>query len=219
MDEAARPGAPVSRSNELIDVLVAPRSLFLAPDDPDRWRRFLTATLLLAALSGAILIPSYAHVTQPHRLPPFALWGKPLVEAIVVSLGIGLSFGIVLLMKLAGFLRVERAALWTLVNEIALVKLGLSTAVLSVIVLLIGAHITSAADIVRAMPSLAMLVPDQTSRAAAVLGVIDPFNLWVWSLYALAFTVVAGKRPVAAYALGFVVAILPQLLTRVLFGW
>jgi hypothetical protein len=103
-------------------------------------------------------------------------------------LGIALSFVLVSAMQWILGHRVNWLQSWTFVNEIAVIKLGMSTFVLAIIVLLSGAdHFFNAAQIPNSMPSLAMVFPQLTGRIHGVLAIIDPFNAWTVALYFVVF--------------------------------
>lgn len=205
---------------ELADIITDPRALFTRPYDPARWKRFLLATAVGVVLGGVLIVPVRLHVAALAGVKPnvpFTVVSTPLSLVLLAAVGIALSFVLALALARPLPARGSRHETWSLVNEIALVKLGVSTAVLGVIVTIRGSGaFFSPHDVARAMPSLAMLVPDAPERLAAVLGIVDPFNVWVCVLYFLAFRALfRASTPYAAFA-GFAIGLLPQIVVRAL---
>ncbi len=197
-----------------------PVLLFARPYDPSRWKRFLVATSLCVLTGSALIAFIRMHVQligQAKPNPLVALIGTPLSLLMLMAVGIGLSFGLALLLQKPLKTNVPLIQTWTVVTEIALVKLGFSTLVLGLIVILRGAHaFSSPQDIVRSMPSLAMLFPHAGGRLAALLGVVDPFNVWVCALYAIGFRFAFHARTTYSVWAGFAIGLLPQFVVRFL---
>ena len=212
------PSPSTFRAGELVDVFVDPRTLFALPYDPRRWKRFLLATVAGVVLGGLLIAPVRIHVAAhvgAARNVPLALISTPLSLVLLMALGIGLSFVLALALQRPLNTGLPRHVTWMLVNEVALVKLGLSTAVLGTIVTIRGnATFVSPHDVARAMPSLAMLVPAAPERLVAVLGIVDPFNVWVCALFFVIFrTVFRAGTGYAAFA-GLAIGLLPQMVVR-----
>lgn len=217
-DASALPSQTAFGAAEFLDVAIEPRALFTRPYDPARWKRFLAATALGVIAGGLLMAPVRLHVAALAGAAPnlpFTLVSMPLSLLLLAALGIAVSFVLAFVLQAPLRARVPARVVWMLVSEIAVVKLGLSTALLGLIVTLRGNQaFFSSHDVARAMPSLAMLVPSAPARLSAVLGVVDPFNLWVCVLFYFVFRdVFRARAPYAAFA-GFAIGLLPQLLVR-----
>lgn len=206
-------------SLETAELFVSPRKLFgLGPDDR-RWLRFLSATGLCAVVSGLLLLPARDHIGIAAGLSPsLALIAASFTVPallLLMSAGICLSFLLAIGMQYALSLPVKLRDTWTLVNEIAIVKLGVSTLCVGVIVLVSGpAAFSSTHAILNAMPSLAWLFPPASPRIDGILRIVDPFNVWTLALYFIAFRTVWGSSVTKCLLVAFVIAFLPQLLAR-----
>jgi hypothetical protein len=180
--------------------------------------RFFLATALLVAAGAGLIVPVRMHLINASMSPLVTIVYAIAAPISMIALMIG---GLLLSFILVSLLRGKAASAWReswlVVNEIAFVKLGLSTLCLGIIVELRGAQsFVSSADVPRAMPSVAMLVPHLSAKMESVLGVIDPFNIWVCCLYYVAFRRVFGRGPLLATVAGFGVGLLPQLVLRAL---
>jgi hypothetical protein len=69
-----------------------------------------------------------------------------------------------------------------------------------------------------AMPSAALLFPWGGTKIQAMLGVVDPFNVWVVVLFAISFKASGNIATSRAIAFGALVGICPQLITRLFWG-
>lgn len=212
------PNRAIFRPGELVDVVADPQALFARPYDPQRWKRFLLATALGVSLGGLLIAPIRIHVAalagaKPNV--PFTLVSTPLSLVLLAALGIALSFVLALALQKPLKTGLPWQATWSFVCEIAFVKLGISTAALGAIVAIRGVNaFFSPHDVARAMPSLAMLFGGAPERLIAVLGIVDPFNVWVCALYFLAFrSVFRASTPYALLA-GFAIGLLPQIVVR-----
>jgi hypothetical protein len=209
-----------SAVSDVLDIVIEPLKALEAPADDRRWWRFFLATALFVAAGAALLVPVRVHLSGARSsLAQTIVYSIAAPMSLIVLMIGGLALSFVLVSVLRGRNALAWRDSWLVVNEIAFVKLGLSTFCLGLIVALRGPQsFASSADVPHAMPSLAMLVPDLSTRAASVLGVIDPFNVWVCCLYYLAFRRLFGQSPIPAAAAGFIVGLLPQLALRALHG-
>jgi hypothetical protein len=213
------------RRFEALDLIIEPAALFARPFEPKRWRYFAALTAICGVISGLLFIPARQHIALlgadaelAHR-QVIATYLLPLLEPALMAVGVVLSFVIVLLLRTIVLGRGTAAKYWSIVNEIALVKLGISTLALGIIVSLVGASsYTTPLQISRSMPSLLTLFPAIGGKTAAMLGVIDPFNIWAIFLYSIAFQRLAKQSWSVSVLSGFAVALAPQLIVRYIFG-
>jgi len=204
--------------SEVLDIVVEPVKALETPADDRRWLRFFLATALLVAAGAGLIVPVRMHLINASMSPLVTIVYAIAAPISMIALMIG---GLLLSFILVSLLRGKAASAWReswlVVNEIAFVKLGLSTLCLGIIVELRGAQsFVSSADVPRAMPSVAMLVPHLSAKMESVLGVIDPFNIWVRCLYYVAFRRVFGRGRLLATFAGFGIGLLPQLVLRAL---
>ena len=104
------------------------------------------------------------------------------------------------------------ATLWASSVNIGIIY-GLSQVVGAVVVLVRGADsFATGADVQRAVPSLALLMPGGGAKLVAFLATINPFTIWSVVLVIMTMTVVARVPKVHAWLTGILCFILPSLI-------
>jgi len=226
----------------LADTVVQPAAAFSIIKGRPRWG-IAFVVLLLLTLAGALLggpaqhnadvsvlqkqfttTTDYASYTQSGREalvadaahPPFwhdlGTGGIAFVVGLVAAL---LSAFALWLTSL--FLRHSAPfkTFFAATVHVAIVSTALSAVCSGVVTLIVGAsQFTSYEQIDRAMPSLAMLVPNAKDWLSVALGAVTPFALWTAALQGVALFVIAAttkKQAVAVACTLFVVGILIQI--------
>jgi hypothetical protein len=214
------------KQNELVELLTSPGDLFQRPFERSRWWRFALVTALCGIVGGLLFVSARQHVilssgTHNSRLAMqlFATRFVPVTEVLVMVFGVSLSFALIAIVRPAFRMYGNLSDYWCIVNEIAVVKLGLSTLALGIIVQVIGpAHFATSASISRAMPSIASFLPHLTLKMSGILGTIDFFNVWTLVLYTIAFVSVGRTSLLRAGGAAFIMSLLPQIIVRSMMG-
>jgi hypothetical protein len=211
----------------VIDIIVAPKDAFESLRENPIWGWTLLATVVLMIIGYFLQLPATEHAsygTMQHALATSPLYSTLTDEqkarvlarvahppAYQAALGIA-SIVIVLLVAallnavilLAGNALAHGASdfkrLFAGSMAITVPSFGLYSLVLGIILRVLGAdHFATIADIYRAVPGLALLVPGATGKLGAFLAGIQIFSLWGCGLNILMMHVLAGVRNVVAW--------------------
>ena len=226
----------VTFGDQFLDLLANPVALFGRPFEQFRWLNFFIVTVLCGAASGLLLAPAVMHsiaatpffydsgevgrdstraatlIAQRDVLARL-LW---LTQMLMVTFGVVLAAGLTLLIQPVVRAKGTISEWWTIVNEIAVIKLGLSTLFLAIIVVLRGSSsFDSPPAIYDAMPSAAWLFSDGSSSFLRFMGLLDPFNIWTVGLFFVAFRRVGRLNIMASSIVALTLTFGPQLALRV----
>lgn len=230
----------VSGLKTVVDIIAAPKDAFesLRTNPVWGWALLVALALMIAgflleqpasqhasygSMQHALATnPLYATLSDEQKQRILARVAHPPayqvvlgIGGVVISLFIATLLNAVILLAASGLARGrgDFKHLFAGSMNIAVPSLGLFAVVLGIICRMLGAdHFATIADIYRAMPSLALLVPAATGKLGAFLGGIQLFSLWGCGLNILMMRILAGVRNALAWVVPLLILIGAALL-------
>jgi hypothetical protein len=229
------PAPRVSGLKTVVDIIVAPKDAFESLRQNPVWLWAMVVALVLM-IAGYLLEqpasqhasygsmqhalatnPLYATLSDEQKQRILARVAHPPAYQTVLGIG-GLAISLFLATLLNAVILLAGSAvargtgdfkhLFAGSMNIAVPSLGIFALVLGVICRMLGAdHFATIADMYRAVPSLALLVPSASGRLGAFLGGIQLFALWGCGLNILMMRIVAGVRGALAWLVPLLILI------------
>jgi hypothetical protein len=229
-----------------LDIIVAPKDAFESLRSNPVWVWTFFVTLALMIVGYFLQLPATQHASlgsMQHALATSPLYATLTDEqkqrildrvahppAYQAALGIGsiviflfaatlLNAVILLAASALGRGAGDFRHLFAGSMAITVPSLGLFSLVLGIISRVLGAdHFATVADIYRAVPGLALLMPAASGRLGAFLGGIQLFSLWGCGLNILMMRILAGVRNALAWLAPLLILICSALVQAVLSG-
>jgi hypothetical protein len=236
MNLEAAPTPKASGLKTALDTVLAPKEAFESLRRTPTWGWALLVTIVLLAAGFALQRPAAVHAQagttrQMLATSPFLAGTPPetkqrMIERALhpsaVSAAIGfLSLLAVLfiaclfnaLILLGGTALGEGTAtfatLWAGSVNIAIPTLGLGALTLGIICTVRGPDaFATTAEMMHAVPGLALLAPGATGALAGFLGAISVFTLWGFALNVLLMRTAAGVKNAAAWIFPLIITLL-----------
>ncbi len=211
-----------------IDILIAPKDAFEALRAFPTWGWALTATLVLMVVGYFLQRPAVEHAslgTLSHGFVTNPLFTnlsdeqkKQMLERVAHPAAYQTALGLISLVLVLFVSTLLNAIILLAANviahgnadfkrlfagsmNIAVPAIGLYSVTLGVICRVLGAeHFATAADVLRATPGLALLVPGATGKLAAFLAGIQIFTLWGCGLNIAMMRITAGVKGALSWA-------------------
>ncbi len=214
--------APASGLQNLVDVIIAPKSAFERLRTAPTWGWAFIIAVVVGTVGSFFVTPAFAHALQASW--PAMVAADPRLAAMtpeqqqsglqvtlaIVRFGwaaslIAIPFAmlvatiVMLIFNAIGRGSASFASLWAASANIAVPTIALSYVVLAIIVLLRGADsFNSMVSVTGALPSLALLDPGAGVKLATFLATINVFQIWGAVLIYLAMRTTARVAAVPA---------------------
>lgn len=230
--------APAVQSNGLstvVDTIASPAEAFERQRTAPTWGWALVVAIVLMLIGAYLQGPAarhaavastqkmmasstlFANMSDAQKQQAVERAGKQSVFTYVgpvIGLFIAVFFNTIILLlgNAIGRGQADFKRLWAGSMNIAVPTLGIGAIVLGVITMMRGADaFDSTLALVRAVPSLAMLVPGGSAVLVAFLSGISIFTLWGFFLNATMMRVTAKTSPAIAYTFATIVLLLGAL--------
>lgn len=223
-----------------IDIIVSPKDAFESLRENPVWGWALLVTLVLMIVGYFLQQPATEHASygsMQHALatnPLYATLSDEQKQRVLARVAhppaYQTAFGIATLAIVIFIATLVNAVILLAANAlgrgsgdfkhlfagsmaITVPSLGLYSLVLGIICRVLGAdHFATVADMYRAVPSLALLVPGAGGRPAAFLAGIQIFSLWGCGLNILMMRVLAGVRNALSWVVPLLILVFAALL-------
>jgi len=196
-----------------------PSAFFRRPSERRRATLFVWLTVGLVVVGALLAWPALEHVLR-ISLPPtgrpflmgWILLAVVLVKLVSVATSVGVIFGLVLMVRAIGKFAGGVGQYWCAVCAIASVQFGLGSLVAGAIALCVGAPTFSSFDqLATIVPSAASIVAGADGKLREILLLVEPFRLWTFVLFTIAFARLGGARLGYAALAALVVVIVPNV--------
>ena len=235
MGVSAPAAANANGLSTVVDTIASPAEAFERQRTAPTWGWALVVAIVLMVIGAYLQAPAahhaavagaqkmvatstlFANMTDAQKQQAVERAGKPSVFTYigpVIGLFIAVFFNTIILLlgNAIGRGQADFKRLWAGSMNIAVPTLGIGAIVLGVITMVRGADsFDSTLSLVRAMPGLAMLVPNAGPVLAGFLSAISIFTLWGFYLNATMMRVTAKTSPAMAYTFAAIVVLLGGL--------
>lgn len=232
MGVSAPVAAKANGLSTVLDTIAAPNEAFERQRTMPTWGWALVATIVLLLIgtylqgpamrhAGVAQVqhmlansPIYATVSDAKKQQILDRAGKPSLFAYVgpvvfLFFGVLVNTLIMLIGNVAGKGQADFKRLWSGSMNIAVPTMGLGALVLGIITTLRGTDaFSNSIQVLQAMPSLAMLVPNAGIVLVSFLAGISVFTLWGFFLNAAMLRVTGKTSAAVAYAFAAIVLLL-----------
>ncbi|HEY9180562.1 MAG TPA: YIP1 family protein [Candidatus Baltobacteraceae bacterium] len=228
--------ANASGLSTVIDTIASPADAFERQRSMPTWGWALVIALALLLVGAYLQAPAGRHVavistqkmlatstlvanmSDAQKQQAVERAGKPSIftyvgPIVVLFLAVFFNTIILLLGNAIGRGQADFKRLWCGSMNIAVPTLGLGAVVLGIITMVRGADsFDSSLSLARAVPGLALLVPNGSAVLIGFLSSISIFTIWGFFLNATMMRVTAKTSPAVAYTFAAVVLLLGALL-------
>ncbi len=219
----------------LFDTIVAPKEAFESIRIVPTWGWALLVAIILTAIGSYLITPAIQHAIAadwPHQVasnPQLAAASPERQQAalaisqkfiaytwVIVIFGVPIicliEAVVMLIFNALGRGQGSFAKYWAASCNIAVIGGGISAVVNAIVVSLRGAEsFNSPQSVQQAIPSLAMVVPNASTKVTALLASVTPFTIWATALAITAMLVIGRVGKVQAWLAGIIMFVIPAL--------